>query len=261
MRIRLPGISTPIIIMVGLAIFGALGFFGYQSRPTGLSLYGGAGEYYVPEAGSEPADGPVQLLSVAERLETTPHSLILHVGGSEIETLEWTGLNLGAPSGITNALLITADVGAGAYNVFETFHMTADCPTLTITDSEFGHMTIENITHDGAGFEMIQTADVATISFGSTRGFTELVGVLDNNFDKIELSGDAIGARIKTFHLDVKSRNACLIGRVKAGTFRYASGKVGEGDGLANQDLIIQSSVKFNGGGVGANTEIQTDVR
>jgi hypothetical protein len=259
MRIRLPAISGSVVFIFFFGIVGALVIVGYQNVPGGPIIYGSGGEYYAPPAGH--AERLVRLVSVSKPQPNAPHSLILHIGGSEIETLYWTGLNVGAAAGVDIGVLITADVGAGAYNVFETFHVTADCPTMTITDSDFGNMIIQNIQHDGAGFEMILTADVPQVVIGSTRGFVELAGNLDEDFDKIELSGDALGGLIKTFHLEVKSRNACVIGRVKAGTFRFASGKVGEGDGLANKDLIIDSNVRFASGGTGPNNEVQTDVR
>jgi hypothetical protein len=252
MRIPIPYLaSAPILGLLFAAVLVGVAYFGYGYIQTqGRVAYGHPGSYYVPSEGQPAADGPVRL--VADAPAPADESLKLNVGGSRIVTLDWTDIDVGGV-GVTYGVLVTADTGV--YHEIETMILTADCPTLTLTDSKWNTLNINGVANDGKDFNMIQTADIPAFVLGSTRGYSTLVQDTQDTYDQIHLLGGAKGAKIKTFRLHVRSQKPCLIGRIHGGTLNFLAGNIGEGDGIDDKDFVIESTVSFSEGGPSNNIE------
>lgn len=189
-------------------------------------------------------------IRVGRRHQSATQTLQLNIAGARIDNIRFENLSIGKATGLTDAILITADrTQTGdllAHLRCETVSFDGlVAPTFHLGESEAFDLVIEATTADGASLSQTLSATPIDITYSSTRGSLNVPRVKDSTFDRIIINVGALDATCKTLEfINVAAFGAGVsVGAVKAGTISITNSFIGTGDGINIPDLVIASSV------------------
>lgn len=177
-----------------------------------------------------------------DKVEPSPHSLSLEVGGVTVASLVVQNASLGA-SGVGTPLKIGGDATAGTNLVIETLTLDGSkCSTMTISNSTIHDLVYTGNDLDGSSVAFV-TAAVINQVVGSTRG-AMVIASDGSTYDKLEILAVTDDGSIKTLtlaNLDTFG-GLCLIDRVLVGTFNLTNNLVGDGTGVGSPSFLIPTT-------------------
>jgi hypothetical protein len=198
---------------------------------------------------------------VEQRGGASTQTLRKLLSGARLEKLEITDVNAGQGSGVALALEVKAD--AGQYIRAETCvvdQLTA--PALTISTSTAYTLTLSNTAADGNSHDWTSSSTVSQVNVGSLRGAGSDV-TTGGDYDRIVIDGGSQGATIKELRLTrIRLFGApASISNLKCGALTLSNLVIGDGDGIASADFVIDSTVAANVSSATSTVERAIDVR
>ena len=206
-------------------------------------------------------DAGLEVLTTGQKPEDSREhqTLNLLIGGARVNNIYFEDVQVGA-SDINESIQLT-----GGNNSISCEWLIIDglvAPSLTISDGEAYNLIVLDNVADGNSFTSTLSANVSSISFGSTRGSLDIPNILSSDFDRIVLDTSTADSTCNALTFkDVRAYGAPVeLSDFKVGNLLIINSIIGDGSGIDNPSFIIEdllSSVIE----ISNNTEEPIDVR
>jgi hypothetical protein len=192
-------------------------------------------------------------------------TLELNIGGARIESIVFSDMSIGAASGLTDAIAISASAG----NILcETLQfIDVEATDLSFATSTAYALNIATTTADGLSISPTLSSDPIKYSFGSTRGSLNVPDVSGGTFDRILISSNATSTvglisfeRVKAYGAGISITDIHCGEVIIKGTDIDAS-VFGDGTGIDSPSFTVANSVKVQSSTLVGNLEKPVSVK
>jgi len=127
---------------------------------------------------------------IPDDVQTGTMTLELIIGSARISSIEFSDMSIGAASGLTDAINISATDGTNI--LCETLLLEdVEATDFTLATSTAYALTVATTTADGLSISPTLSSDPIQYAFGSTRGALSVPAVSGGTFDRLLISSDA----------------------------------------------------------------------